>query len=152
VRQPIIAGNASVDRRVDSGMPPRSQMLSIALAVVLASACSDEDDGVAPTISALTFAPATVPVGQTTAVSGSFQFADDDGDVDQLEVAVTAPGGAAQTLPPVAIQGVAGQTAGAVTWAVQLTPPTAGDYLLDITVVDAAQHTSNTLTATIGAP
>ncbi len=114
------------------------------LALLLTSACTD-GDGEAPTVSALTIAPTEIAVGATTTVSGTFAFADADGDITNLSVSITPPGGALVPGPVTPVAAAAGVTAGTINWSVVLAPPTTGDYVLTLGVVDEADHPSNTL-------
>jgi hypothetical protein len=114
------------------------------LALLLALACTD-GDGAAPTVSALTIAPTEIAVGATTTVSGTFAFADADGDVTNLAVSITPPGGALVPGPVTPVAAAAGVTAGTINWSVVLAPPAAGDYVLTLGVIDDADHASNAL-------
>ncbi|MBI5477669.1 MAG: hypothetical protein HY906_02370 [Deltaproteobacteria bacterium] len=125
-------------------------LASLLLAGLLSAGCS-EDTGTAPAISDLTLQTTTVTVGQQATVSGQFTFSDPDGDLESFSVQVTAPTGLSQTVGPQAIQGAAGVTAGPITLAVVFNPGVAGDFVLDVWVVDSAGNESNRLTSTVTA-
>jgi hypothetical protein len=103
-----------------------------------------------PTIANLSYSPKEISVGLKTTISGSFTFTDDDGDPQELAVALLPPTGPPQALPPTAIQGGSGQKAGTLTFAVILMPPVAGSYSLDLSLVDST-GASNHLTGALEA-
>lgn len=115
------------------------------------AACSDADDGQGPTISALTYSPKNMAVGQSNTISGTMLFADPDGDLDELAASILLPSGARQDIAPTKIQSVAGMKSGPLSWSMLIRPPVAGTYSLDLHVEDAAGHASNTMTAVITA-
>ncbi len=120
---------------------------ALLLCTCLALVACTSDDGTAPTISNLTFAPAALPVGQQTTVSGTLAFSDPDGDLDQLGVEVTLPDQSKQTLPMTDLQNVGTMTDGSVAWALIIAPPTAGAYRMSLWITDADGHASNHLEA-----
>jgi hypothetical protein len=109
-------------------------------------ACTD-DDTTSPTISNLTFAPNSLPVGQQTTVSGTVMFNDPDGDLDQLGVEVTLPDQSKQSLPMTDLQNVGTMTDGTIAWALLIAPPAAGAYRMSLWITDIDGHTSNRLEA-----
>ena len=125
-------------------------LASVLLATLLSAGCSD-DQGTAPAISDLSLQTTSVPVGQQATVSGQFTFSDPDGDLESFSVQVTAPTGQSQTVGPQAIQGAAGVTDGPIGLAVVFNPGVAGDFVLDVWVVDSAGNESNHLTGTVTA-
>lgn len=122
---------------------------ALLLCTTLAACASD--DTTAPTISNLTFSPASLPVGQQTTVSGTVAFTDPDGDLDQLGVEVTLPDQTKQTLPMTDVQNVGTMTEGTLSWALIIAPPSAGTYRISIWITDADKHESNHLDATAAA-
>jgi hypothetical protein len=125
--------------------------LAFALLATLLSAGCGEDQGTAPTISDLSLQTTSVTVGQQATVTGQFTFSDPDGDLESFSVEVTAPTGLSQTVGPQAIQGAAGVTDGPISLAVVFNPGVAGDFVLDVWVVDGAGNESNHLTGTVTA-
>lgn len=123
--------------------------MKIALALLALAGCSSSNDGAAPTISQLAFTPMTVPTGQQTLVSGTFTFADEDGDLDQLGIDVTLPDNSDQSLPMTDLQNVADMTSGTIGFQLFLTPPAAGSYKFALYVTDEGDNESNALMGTL---
>lgn len=110
-------------------------------------ACGDDDgaDGTSPTIDDLQYTPRTVPVGQTTTVSGSFAFVDEDANVTLLGLELVLPSGARQALGTVAINGAQGVPSSTATFQLNIQPPSAGAYGFEVWLVDADGNASNRL-------
>jgi hypothetical protein len=121
-------------------------LLSCVLAL---AACGTDDNDSAPTISNLSFTPATITVGQQTTLNGTFTFADPDGDATNLGVELTLPDQSKQALPTTPLQNVGTMTSGSIAWALIVTPPSPGTYKLALWILDAADNESNRLDGTI---
>ncbi len=126
-------------------------MKNIVVILALVAGCSSSDDGAAPTITQLTFAPATVPAGQQSTVSGTFAFADEDGDAAQLGIDITLPDGTSQALPMTDLQNVGDMTSGTIGYSIFVTPPTPGSYKFVIFITDDGDNESNKLMGTLTA-
>lgn len=119
-----------------------------------AVACDDGGDedggdmGTAPSISALSFDPDSIPSGTNTVVTGRVMFADPEGDVDTLHVRLTI-GAIEQLVDPIEIMGVDGIETGEVLFQLVLQPPAAMPLDLDVWLVDLAGHESAPLTGQI---
>lgn len=131
---------------------PRLPLLLLLTAALTACDDGGDDDdtdaganGTAPTISALTLDPATVPRGAATNVTASLRFVDPDGDIELGHVALMLSG-QTQTLPPVTVQNVAGLTEAEVLLLLRFQPPTTDPIEVEVWLTDAAGNLSNTLT------
>lgn len=120
----------------------------VLLACSAATACGGPS-GAAPAATDLSYNPKTTAVGQQTTFSGTFAFADPDGDVLTLNSSLQLPSGQKQNLPSTAVPGAASQRSGTVSFAVALVPPTSGRYDLALWLVDGAGHESNQLNGAI---
>ncbi len=128
---------------------------SLAIALLLAAAaCSSSNsgsgkDGQAPVLSNLVVnnQPASVPVGQTTVFTGTFNGSDGDGDAQSLQISAAGPNGTT-TPAPQAVQGASGQTSFQLGWQFAATPPTAGTYTVSLSIIDSEGQTSNALSFT----
>jgi hypothetical protein len=125
--------------------------LGVAVALGLGLGCTAASEGSAPTISALTATPSTAPVGEMTTITGMVDFADEDADVMELNVAVRLPDGTRQELPGTDIAMAGGLPAGRVSYVVLLRPPVAGHYVLEVSVRDTNGNESNVLEAGVDA-
>ena len=103
-----------------------------------------------PVISALTFSPTTVTVGQSSMVMASFMFSDIDGDVKESHTSLTTPSGDTQMFDPTPLS-ASGAKTGTISATLTLTLPTAGKYVFVITLVDEAGNESNAVTGTLTA-
>jgi len=119
------------------------------LLAVLVGCGGGGGDGAAPTITDLALAPQSVPVAVQSTITGTMTFDDVDGDVEQIAVAVTTPGGARQEVPPAPIQTTGEPEHGVVQWALLLSPPAAGTYTLELWVIDGSDNASNHLTSDV---
>ena len=119
-----------------------------ALCLVVA-ACGTDDTS--PMIADLTYSPMTVTVGQQFTVSGTMTFDDPDGDLAQLGIEVTSPGGMRQTLPMADLQGTGTMTEGTLTFAITSILPAAGSYGFSLWITDDAGNQSNRLDGTLTA-
>jgi hypothetical protein len=117
--------------------------------VLSLAACGTDDDDAAPTISNLSFTPATITVGQQTTLNGTFAFTDPDGDAMNLAVELTLPDQSKQALPTTPLQNVGTMTSGSIAWALIVTPPSPGAYKLALWILDANENESNQLEGTI---
>ena len=118
---------------------------TLLLCSCLALAACTTDDNAAPTISNLTYAPNTMTVGVQTTISGSLDFSDPDGNLDQLAVEVTLPDQSKQMLPMTDLQNVGTMTEGTIAWALIVVPPSAGRYDMKIWITDVEGDPSNQL-------
>jgi hypothetical protein len=123
------------------------------VSVVALAACGgdSDDDGVAPTIANLELSPSTVPSAKATALSGTVDMNDPDGDASLLAAEVTPPTGPKQALPRSQLQGASGVRGGKLQVALFLQPPSPGAYLIELFVVDAKGHESNRVSITVTA-
>jgi hypothetical protein len=117
------------------------------------TACTQEtsSDGEPPTISALTYTPEVVSVGELTSLSGSLHFEDADGDLLELHMEIGDGSGRSLVVTATPISGVAGLTAGTVTLSLMVTMPSAGPHVLRVWVRDAQGQDSNALEGTLDA-
>jgi hypothetical protein len=106
---------------------------------------SGEDSGSAPSIEALSFGPPKVPAGKQSVLTGKFTFHDPDSDADRFAAAIVLPDGSRQSLPPNKTQGTDGRADGQVEFLMAVAPPVAGNYAIELWMVDAADHESNHL-------
>jgi hypothetical protein len=109
----------------------------------LAACSGDGGSASAPTLSQLELEPTSVAVGQNAAIAGTVAFADADGDVAEVGMTVVLPDGRAQDVARTAVTGTDGLEAGTLQLSLQLTPPAAGIYTLEVFVIDEAGHESN---------
>ncbi|HWB81453.1 MAG TPA: hypothetical protein VG755_41110 [Nannocystaceae bacterium] len=117
------------------------------LAIVLVSACADEDDsGSAPTIVSVSLTPDHVAVGGQVMVNGSVPFMDPDGDVENLEIDLATPDGMHSGME-VEVSNVDGVVEGTVLFTVTLMLPAAGSYPISVQLVDTQGNFSNTKSA-----
>jgi hypothetical protein len=116
--------------------------------------CDDGDDddggdlGTAPALSALSFDPDSIPLGEPTVVTGRVTFVDPEGDVDTLHVRLTI-GATVQVVDPIDIMGVDGIETGEVLFQLVLQPPVAMPLAVDVWLVDLAGHESEQLSGQI---
>lgn len=119
-----------------------------------AVACDDggDDDGgdmgTAPSLSALSFDPDSIPSGTATVVTGRVTFADPEGDVDTLHVRLTI-GETVQVVDPIDIMGVDDIETGEVLFQLVLQPPVVMPLAIDVWLVDLAGHESEPLSGQI---
>lgn len=120
---------------------------------MIAAGCGGEESqrGDAPAIKDLKFQPSSVKVGATTTVSGTVVFEDANADAESIVVRVTVPTGQSQQLPPAKAANAPGQKGGSVFFAFKMAVPAAGQYTLQLWMLDGAGHTSNKLSGTITA-
>ncbi|HEY5924658.1 MAG TPA: hypothetical protein VIV11_23425 [Kofleriaceae bacterium] len=118
---------------------------TLLLCSCLALVACTTDDNTAPTISNLAYSPMTMPVGTQTTITGSLNFSDPDGDLDQLAVEITLPDASKQTLPMTDLQNVGSMTEGTIAWALIVVPPAAGRYDMKIWITDIEGEPSNQL-------
>ena len=112
------------------------------LAITLAAACSD--DGTAPTISALTYTPATVTTGQQATITGSMQFDDEDGDLAKLQGDAVLPDGSKARIADASLSGLE-QTTGTLPFQLLIVPPQPGVYKFSLWLTDDSGNESNKL-------
>ena len=129
----------------------RILLLVVALGFCFSSGCGSGDPGVAPAIKSLTHNPTAVTAGKAVTVSGSFVFEDPDADGTQFVIKIATPNGQTQQLPPAAAAGTSGLKAGTIMFAFMLNPMLAGDYALELWMLDDAGNRSNSLKSTISA-
>ena len=113
--------------------------------------CGHEDLGPVPILSDLTIENPSVAVGSPTQVTGSMSYQDGDGDVASLYIRVTTPDRQSQTIGPSPASGVSGRRAGTLGFGFALSVESAGDYVLELWVVDARDNESNRLSGTVTA-
>jgi hypothetical protein len=116
-------------------------MRTTLLASLVLGACAN---GTAPEISALTYTPETVSIGQST-VSGSITFDDPDGDLANLNLEITTPDGQVQTIPSANIAAIGDATTGSLPFAMVFIPPAIGDYTFQLWISDDEGNDSNRL-------
>lgn len=122
----------------------------LAFATVLgATACDAQDSGSAPEISALELSAATVTVGATNTVTVTFDFVDDDGDLDEVEIVLGAAGQELTLASP--IVGADGMTDGQAMVQLVVQPMVAGEVAVELVAVDEEGNRSNALNATLDA-
>jgi len=119
---------------------------ALATVIFLAAACAGEP----PSISNLTLSPDVVPAGTSTQVSGSVDFSDPDGDVEELVFSLAmngeTPGEASQEVPT-----AAGLEQGTVAFILLLQPPETGTVDIGVWLVDADGSESNHLSTSVTA-
>ena len=133
------------------------QTAALASAILL-SACGsddgdagDEDKGSAPAIEQLSFDPQNVQAGKQSVLTGKFAFHDADSDADRFAAAIVLPDGSRQSLPPTKTQGTVGRASGQVEFLMAVAPPVAGNYTIEVWMVDAADNESNHLDGSLDA-
>jgi hypothetical protein len=122
----------------------------LAAALLLTSACAS-DDGTAPTISALTYSPMTATHGVALTITGSFMFADEDGDLAELGGEVTLPDQTKMSFAKSSIRAIGEQTTGSLGFQLQVVPPVAGAYKFELFITDEGDNVSNRLEGTLTA-
>jgi hypothetical protein len=128
----------------------RIQRFRFALPLLFSTlAACGGSSGAAPTISNLSIKPSTVSVGTASTVTGTLVVSDGDLDETEIDATITLPNGQSQALPPTVLQGAATQTSAAIQFAMLIDPPTAGKYVVSITVKDMEGMPSNTEITTI---
>ena len=125
-------------------------MNKLLAAAFLCSACAS-DDGTAPTISALTYSPNTATHGVAVTVTGTFMFADEDGDLAELGGEVTLPDQTKMSFAKSNIRAIGDQTTGSLGFQIQVVPPVAGGYKFELFVTDEGDNVSNRLEGTLTA-
>jgi hypothetical protein len=123
--------------------------LALILFTALAAGCGNEDTE-APTIDMLSLQADTLTVGSQSDIMGSLNFEDPDGDVESLEIELTPPTIAPQTLA-VDLTGSDDQTEGLAQFVITVVPPEAGEYEVTVTVIDSAGNRSNALVSALTA-
>jgi hypothetical protein len=113
-------------------------------------ACSD-DPGTPPTISNLTYSPATVTHGQQTTVIGNFAFDDKDGDLSKLGGNVTLPDNTQMALAKTDVSALGDMTSGTLAFQLTFVPVAAGTYRFALFVTDDGDNESNRLEGTLTA-
>lgn len=126
------------------------------LLVVGCSSSSDEDStdgptGSAPEISDFSLSPDEIEVGKKTTLTGTMSIQDEEGDVEKVSIDLTLPDGTKQAAGTVELQNASGVKEGKVTFSLMLSLPSAGDYEVDLAVLDSKGHESNHLNATVTA-
>lgn len=126
-----------------------SRMTYGAIAVVLsfvAIGCAGDP----PSISNLSLIPDRVTVGETTQINGGLDFADPDGDIEELFFGLSLNGSepeqASQDVPE-----ATDFTDGRMAFILMLTPPEAGPIDVEVWLVDADGSESNRLTTAVTA-
>ena len=125
-------------------------MKTLLAALLLTTACAS-DDGTAPTISTLTYAPNTATHGVPVTVPGTFMFADEDGDLAELGGEVTLPDLTKMSFAKSSIRAIGDQTTGSLGFQIQVVPPVAGSYKFELFVTDEGDNVSNRLEGTLTA-
>jgi hypothetical protein len=115
--------------------------------MLLTVGCDEDDTGESPTIENLVLPAEGLVVGMQATLSGSVDFSDPDGDVDQIELTLTPPTVASVTTAADVI-GADGQTTGQTAIALAVLPPEAGEYALSVIILDAEGNESNSLETT----
>ena len=122
----------------------------LAATLVIISACAS-DDGTAPTISTLTYSPMTATHGVALTISGSFMFADEDGDLAEMGGEVTLPDQSKMSIAKTSIRALGEMTTGSLAFQLQVVPPVAGSYTFQLFVTDDGDNVSNRLDGTLTA-
>jgi len=117
-------------------------------ALLFTSACAS-DDGTAPAITALTYAPMTATHGVATTVTGTFTFDDDDGDLAELGGEVTLPDQSKMSFQKTDIRNVGDTKQGTLSFQLSFIPPAAGTYQFALFVTDEGGNVSNRLDGTL---
>lgn len=112
-------------------------------------ACGDE--GSAPSIRDLHFAPNVIAVQELSAITASFVVEDPDGDANTFYVKLTGPDGATQTQGPHDIAEALKEAYVDVNFQMALLSPSAGEISFEIWATDEAEHESNRLIGTLQA-
>lgn len=124
-------------------------VLLVALAAsVSASGCEAASEegaspsATAPVITKFFFTPTRVYVDEASTFDCKVGFQDSDGDVEAIVLRIATPSGAQapdQTIPAT----TAGQTSGELTFSFEATADEVGDYVFEVTLVDAAGQASS---------
>ena len=122
-------------------------LLCSCLSFAACASATSGNEGTAPTISNLRFAPSSLPIGEQTTVTVNVVFNDPEGDLDQLGVEITLPDHSKHTPPMRDLQNVGTMTDGWITWALIITPPGPGICQLSVWITDVDGNTSNRLDA-----
>lgn len=117
-------------------------------ALLFTSACAS-DDGTAPAITALTYAPMTATHGVALTITGTFTFDDSDGDLAELGGDVTLPDQSKMNFQTTDIRNVGDMKQGTLGFQMQVVPPTAGMYKFSLFVTDDGGNDSNRLEGTL---
>lgn len=131
-------------------MPIRTGLLRGSLLFLLGAVGCGGGSKQLPTISNLDYSPTKMLVGQLATISGTFSFMDSDGTVQALNTSIRLPTGQEQLTNPTAVQGVAGEKAGALAFAVALLPQALGFYTFEVWLSDDSGE-SNHLVGTVEA-
>ena len=111
-------------------------------ALALLAACGPQP----PTISAISYSPLAVPVGQTTALVIMFSYVDADRDTAESGYSMVDPSGAITTYPHMPLAGTSSTTLKAMaSLSISVTPPIPGPYSFEVWVTDLADQESNHL-------
>jgi N-acetylneuraminic acid mutarotase len=105
----------------------------------------------APSISDLSFSPPAMYVnfgGGQADISGTFDFADPDGDLSTATITVLDAGGHTVQTETIDIADVAGSTSGTIQGTVTITTSVLGDFTVQLYVTDASSLHSNTIVST----
>jgi N-acetylneuraminic acid mutarotase len=106
------------------------------------------DNGVAPTISALSFSPTTAYVndgGGQIDVIGTLDFTDPNGDLSSVTITVLDSIGQTVVSQEVPVSGATGITAGTIQGTITISTATAGDYTVQVYASDIRGLSSNVL-------
>lgn len=126
--------------------------LSLALVGGLTLGCGDSDeDGSAPELSMLTYAPMNLVTGESTAVGGEFVFYDDDADPLLVLFTVENVNGERFESEPEVIDYITDQPDGIIAFSIQMAPTIPGPYTLEIRMQDEAGNISSPAIATFEA-
>lgn len=116
---------------------------------MLLLACSACGGGADPTITAITsLEPGRVPVGVASLLNGKVAVTDDDGDLATLRVTLTTPSKeVVQSSIDVGAEAGAARNS-TISLQLQVLPPEAGTYLLDVIAVDREGNESGAVGTT----
>jgi hypothetical protein len=118
---------------------------AFAVCVLLLAGCSDDP----PEIRQLMYSPNAGLVGTMSAISGTVNFTDSDGDISQSQVELIDPLGASGTSSPEPITNVNQGPIGMVSFSIMFTPAVAGNFHFNIWIIDLQGRSSNRLSGTI---
>lgn len=122
----------------------------IVLLALASSALGCAPPGSAPRIVDLAATPTTVTVGASSNVDVTITYEDPDGDVERVEGTLSAPGVASAAIGPVFVDTMGAEHGDGMV-RVMLVLPIAGDYALELELVDALGNRSAPASVTITA-
>jgi len=125
---------------------------SLTLGAVLAVAgCGHDDLGPVPVLGDLVIENPSVAAGGQVQVTGSMSYQDGDSDITSIYIKVTTPALQSQTLGPTPATSASNRRAGTLGFGFTLSAERAGDYVLELWVVDARDNESNRVSGTVSA-